>query len=76
MLRRSSQSFLSFRWSSTQFLIWGVAGSKHVGVIKFTGAADSRPGTVQALTARGTVSKTVVRVTVPWVRIPPSPPYN
>jgi hypothetical protein len=22
----------------------------------------------------GTVSKTVVRVTVPWVRIPPSPP--
>jgi hypothetical protein len=24
--------------------------------------------------SNGTVSKTVVRVTVPWVRIPPSPP--
>ncbi len=26
--------------------------------------------------SNGTVSKTVVRVTVPWVRIPPSPPDN
>ena len=26
--------------------------------------------------SNGTVSKTVVRVTVPWVRIPPSPPIS
>ena len=26
--------------------------------------------------SNGTVSKTVVRVTVPWVRIPPSPPAS
>jgi hypothetical protein len=52
-----------------------MSGSRK-GLRRRSGAAtDTRAGEVPEW-SNGTVSKTVVRVTVPWVRIPPSPPAS
>ena len=44
------------------------------GLHSGAGAARDAPAGEVPEWSNGTVSKTVVRVTVPWVRIPPSPP--